>query len=66
MFLLCVGCSLEAVCEAMAALGDKNPDVLQPAVPTVLACLTKWSQGGLGSCDVQVTLCVCIQFSLPL
>ena len=44
------------VCEALTAIGEKCPETLQPAVPTVLACLNKWTMTGLGSHSVQVGL----------
>ena len=50
------GPAAEVVCEALTAIGEKCPEALQSAVPTVLACLNKWTTSGLGSHSIQVGL----------
>ncbi|XP_076441558.1 integrator complex subunit 7-like isoform X2 [Babylonia areolata] len=50
----------EMVCEALTAIGDRTAGLLQEGVPTVLACLDRWSSTGLDSHSLQVQLCTVV------
>ncbi|KAK7492311.1 hypothetical protein BaRGS_00016408 [Batillaria attramentaria] len=54
------GKEAELVCEALEAIGEKSPQTLQSAIPTILACLQKWTITGLASDHLQVQLCTLV------
>lgn len=54
------GKEAELVCEALEAIGEKSPLTLQSTVPTILACLQKWTITGLDSDQLQVDLCTLV------
>ncbi|KAL8606531.1 hypothetical protein ACOMHN_015571 [Nucella lapillus] len=53
------GRTLELVCEALTAIGDRSPQLLQDRLATVLACLDRWTSTGHNN-TLQVQLCTVV------